>query len=125
MRPQKLFPKFFKVFQNEMKENIASYAKFQKAISKRERESCFCCLNRDAFITVQNSECQDLSASNTNIDRFLQRSYAVILTKRVKYCFWKMFNFFQLPLNLVGKIRVSRAGEIRKVLDNGIHHLTS
>lgn len=36
-----------------------------------------------------------------------------------------MLNFFPLALNSIGKIRVSKAGEIIKVLDNGINHLAS
>lgn len=66
-----------------------------------------------------------LSASNTNIEGFLQRSYAVILTKKSKVLFLEDVEFLHLPLNSERQIRVSSVGEIRKVLDNGIHHLTS
>lgn len=66
-----------------------------------------------------------LSASNTNIEGFLQRSYAVILTKKSKVLFLEDVEFLHLPLNSEKKIRVSSVGEIRKVLYDGFRHLTS
>lgn len=66
-----------------------------------------------------------LSASNITIEGFLQRSYAVMLTKKSKVLLLEDVEFLHLPLNSEKKIRVSSVGEIRKVLYNGSRHLTS